>query len=258
MIHQSHIVAADNLIAKYGRPFSVETGYSVTLASDIGDLTITLSETFGLQEGHQLETGSETITIASISGETINLVEPLTAKVEIGIKLTGSVDTLCVQAPVGRSITRDTLEFNKRVRVPKGTLVNYGSKVHYIEKDFFVTGFDLSDLTLSLKLRAIDGLVTLQRLSPGDFNGFGYTDTPVNIGEDVPAYFEHVSSQIRLMDGAGYVPTTYQLVAIPADYDMEIGDRVLRGDDVLKVIGLDRFRLKNLLTLIVDYDSARE
>lgn len=266
MIMDNQILAATNFINKTGKPIYIDTNYMVSENASAGESTLWLSETFGILDNSEVTIGQQDNIVIFRSPLYITLKDPLVESIAKNSFISNETFTKCIPMPAGKDITRDQLEFNKRIRVPKGTLVNYGSKVNYMLKDYFVTGLDDCDTSLSLKLRSIDVYVDIQREGDGEPNGFGLDPTWNSIQTNIPAYSEHMSSQLRPMEGAGYIPGTYQMITIPNHIDVTIGDRIVRHDNnglaaientILKVIGLDRYRVKNLLTLLVDYDVAR-
>lgn len=255
-----HETAAENLINNMGFNVTLETKYRVQRDTAIGDERLVLSDTFGLKVGHVLNIGADTVEIASIDRDSliVDLTGPLSEEHLTGAYLQKIVNTKAT-SPKARSSNKDLFELTRSIRIAKDHIVNYGSIVTRDGDSFFVTGFNDSDLTYLLKIHLTNRRLSLQRYQDGPFNGFGYDKEWHTLYTGVPAYSEHISSRMDLQE-SGYNASTYQVITMPEVYaeDLLLTDRILVGQfDKFKIIGFDRMKLRNLLTVIVDYDEDR-
>jgi hypothetical protein len=254
-----HEKAAENLINLRGFDITIDTVYRIASDLAVGVDEIPLSDVFGLQPGHKLILGGETVWISSVDpiAKSVNLTAVTTLGHSLGESLRWTSNTKAMSHKA-RSSNRDVFEPVRSIRIAKNSVVNYGSIVQMLNRSHFVTGYNVSDLSLLIKVRAIDAYVTHVRYTQNaaNYNGFDYDSLPETLASNIPAYIEHISSRLDLQE-AGYVKSTYQVVTVPAYYEVQIEDVLIIPAGQYKVVGFAKYNLPNMLTLITDYDNTR-
>lgn len=264
---------ANTLINRMGTNCKIESRFYLAKDAKAGDKVIKLATSIGLDPTNKLEIaatnplnpfeietgGSELVTIAAIDGNQITLESPLTSSFSAKSVLFKDYSIKCMPLIKSTDVTREDVEFIRRIRVRRDLVATYGSRVYYQNRWFFVTGYDISDLTLLLKLREIGETIHIVSGDrSGKDNGYSFNrDNPSYLYKDVQCWFNHLSSSAELED-PGFLPETYQMVIIPNILDVKIGDYILRddGDLVYKVTGVDDSKITGFHNLTVNLDNS--
>ena len=262
---------ASTLINRMGSNCKIETRFYLTEEAKVGDTKIRLDNSIGLNpqdtlalaptntlNPFEIDTGgSETVTIAAIDGNQITLTAPLTSYFSAKSVLYKDYSIKCMPLIKSTDVTREDVEFIRRIRVRRDISATYGSRVYYQNRWFFVTGYDISDLTLLLKLREIGTTIDIvSGTRTGRDNGYSFDRTdPSYLYKEVQCWFNHLSSSAESAD-PGYLPETYQMVIVPKIIDVKIGDYILRDDLTYRVTGVDDSKVVGFHNLTVNLDQS--
>lgn len=264
---------ANTLINRMGADCKIETRFYLTKPAQAGDQTIKINSSIGLNpedtlllaptnplNPFEIETGgNERVTIAAIDGNKITLNAPLTSYFSARSVLYRDYAIKCMPLIKSTDVTREDVEFIRRIRVRRDISATYGSRVYYQNRWFFVTGYDISDLTLLLKLREIGGTIhIISGERSGKDNGYSFDkDNPSYIYKDIQCWFNHLSSSAELED-PGLLPETYQMVLVPNIINVKVGDYLLREDTdtVYRVTGIDDSKITGFHNLTVNVDNS--
>lgn len=250
------IIAMRNFIEKKGRDISFYTRYKLASPSVRGSLYLDLEDTYGIIPDASFNLGLEVIMVDSIEGSRINLYEPIAMDHPDDKQISRLSYEKAIQVPRYQRITQDYLEYTRKIRVSKFTLVNYGTQAIFMGKEFFVVGLDDSDISIAVKLREVNVHLDIARMNRVEKTSFGYDTKPDIIYSNIPGHQEYITSNL-LMYESGYTPSTISYITIPDDYDVKIMDQVIIGAETYRITGFDRARFKNMLFLVVDYDTDR-
>lgn len=246
------------LIEIMGDPTEILTYYYLAKDTSPEDMTLELEDSWGLQPRSTLNIQEELLSIDEVKGRVIYLSEPIVGEYQEGEALVSNQTVPSVPVPRFKRITYEILEFIRKVRVPRYTVVNYGSLVKHFDEEFFVVGIDPGDASYALTLREINANVTIKRPTRKQ----GSTDWGSTIEDEtqyteVKAYLQHNLADLPFVQGLGNVPTGSLLAIIPRIYQVQYEDKVIDQEDVYKVVGFNRYTNKNLLTLILNIDASK-
>jgi hypothetical protein len=249
-----------NLIERMGDLISILTSYRLTSAVSPGDILINVDDSWGIQPESVFMLGDEQIVVDEVEGTTLYLSDPIALEHSSGDFITSSIETFSIPVPRFKRITYELLEFIRKVRVAKNTVLNYGSLVTHFSEEFFIVGVDPGDASYSISLREINANLTVKRAERKTTTGSSWSDTaiePSTIYEGVKAYFQYNLADLPFRQGLGYVQTGSSLAIISRTYNIKIGDKILDSMDSYKVVGFNRYTSKNLLTLILNVDPSK-
>ncbi len=262
------LLGTSNLIKKLGDEVKIITQYEliedVYPESDI----LTLYETYGIKENSTFSLGSEKNLIVKYREDnTVKLLKSVERFHLKGTYLINETITKGIPVPRFKRITYELLEFLRKIRVPGDTTTNYGSIVSHFDETFFVVGIDPGDASYSLTLREINTNINIYRddfvRQPGAWGGESFD---ITVYSDIPAYFQHNKAELNLRNDLGYVPQGDAMMLVPKELKLTIGDLVISNSgyplnpenpnqNKYLVAGLDRFTHKNLLSVVLSYES---
>jgi len=260
------------LINKWGKEVTIDATFWVTADAKVGDKSIKLHDPVGLLPGAEFKYEADgvvhTIKIRS-AGPITELESPLTVDIPKDTLLTiHSVSRALFVAP-GRTITRDSVEFSRRIRVPNDLVVSFGSILTFDMSKYFVSGYQEGDSSISLGLKLANVTIDWyakedlpdQSIDEGDVVNWGSDPEPrdwpkyqslILKGKDILAYQEQLSVYSRLEE-VGYLPNLNRMYVVPIWLPIKIGDILEAEGETLRVIGRDPTRIRHMQALYVDF-----
>lgn len=253
------VMGANTLLKKIGDTMDLEISYEAILEVPIDSTKIRIKDTFGILPGTKFLINLESIEATNSDFDWLYLKQPTTEYHPEGSMVTTNLVCDVVPVTKTKNLSRDELEYIKRFRVSKDIPISHGSLARFQGRNYFIVGVDISDLSYSIKLREANAAITIQHEVKGPYNGFGYEYNWEDKYSEIPAYFNHMSSEMRMEVGAGYLPKTDQSIVIQNRYQVDIHQRLVSSYGIgYKVVGIDRHLVRNMTTLIVDYDLDRK
>jgi len=271
MPHSSHVLAASNYIQKRGIDIDIMVAYTLSSEVHSGDQTLPLTDIFGLLPGI-FSLGSESVTVVSVNFVTKEAIiaEPLVTDHVVDSQLIASITEKAIPINKGRNLSRDDTEFVQRVRVGLDCLLSYGGQIRYNNRQFFIVGADLSDLSYSVRMIEIQTSLSLWRTTNAPATTLGGwtgqvpvigvpTSNQCEIASSIPARVIKVSNTFdERDDGPGERPGMYGTCLVPRPLDVQVGDKLIDvyGPE-FRVTGIDLYSIRNMLTLSIDLDTYR-
>lgn len=262
-------------ISRIGVNIGVSAFFEVSEAAIIGDDQIKVYETLGLIPGVILhkENSLKDLKVSEISTGLIVLSSPLEEDLAIGSLLTLDSESSAIFTSPGRDVTRDTIEMNRRLRVPVDLTITYSSIVTYGVSRYFVTGYQRGDSSLSIGLKLINAQIDWYAKDPafatqkpeinedvvnwGDTSDQSWPSSPdiVPVKTGIPAYQEQLSLFSNLKE-PGYIPSLSRTYIIPKWIQIKAGDYIRADGDMMKVQGIDYTRIRNMQALSVNFSRG--
>jgi hypothetical protein len=280
MLNTSLSLGTTNLIQHLGDPVVLTTTYKLAEDAYEDDEFLTLTDSFGLVVGSTINLGPEVIVVKGLSGNVVQLDEPITESYFKGAYITCTISTKALGIPRFKRITYELLEFIRKVRIPLGTVVNYGSIIQHFSEEFFVVGLDPGDHSVAITLKEINSSLYVYRpaglIKSGD-DSWGGTRVYNTIAEGERSYFQYNRSQMPPVRDTsrdpGYVVRGEFSAILSAEIKAVIGDSVIvsslgetlkKGEDGIvlsderyRVTGVNRFTHKNFLSIDMNYDAPK-
>lgn len=281
-------------IRSRGRKVAVEAVFITKQAAKAGDDTIRLYETLGLLPGTKFS-----LPVQSPLGDYTQELEVKEAHTW-GVTLTGPVLSDIPEAAVlqlnsevyalftspGRDITRDTIESNRRVRVPSDTVISYGSVVQSGVNRYYVSGYQEGDSSLSIGLKIINEHIDIYTPDPSFEVPVESPKEPEEDLEDVTGWLspkDQVAEEVKTatknwptprnmtllrggieayqeqqslygdLEEPGQIPSLNRFYLIPAWIPVKVGDYIKTEEATMRILGIDLTRVRNMQALYVNY-----
>lgn len=264
-------ISTKRFINRIGFPVHVSAKFQLLEDADIGDQDLKVEETLGLMTGAILSLESSgSVTVDSTAAGLIHLKAPLEEALKSGSLLTVDSDSKAIFASPGKDITRDSIEMNRRIRLPADLSLTYSSILVYGVSSYFVTSYQRGDSSLSIGLKLINDKIDWYAQDPsfksqtgvddgnavdwGDSDPTSWPPSPglVPVKTNIPAYQEQLSLYSNLKE-PGYIPSLSRTYIIPKWIPIKAGDYLKANGDMLRVVGIDYTRIRNMQALSVDF-----
>lgn len=279
-------------IRSRGRMVSVEATFVTKQEAKAGDDTIPLYESLGLLPGARFELEVEsplgnytqTLEVKEAYPGGISLTEPLLSDLPANTLLRINSTVPALFTSPGRDITRDTIESNRRARLPVDTIISYGSVLQSGVNRYYVSGYQEGDSSFSIGLKIINEHIDLYTPDPSyevpveepkeedisDVTGWMSPakkeacevkkatkkwPTPREMTlyrAQVEAYQEQQSLYGDLEE-PGQIPSLNRFYLIPIWIPVKVGDYIRTGEATMRILGIDYTRIRNMQALFVNY-----
>ena len=279
-------------IRSRGRKVSIEAIFVTKEDAKAGDDTIQLYESLGLLPGAKFSLPVESplgnyeqeLEVKEAYTGGVTLVSPVLSDIPARTLIIINSETPALFTSPGRDITRDTIESNRRTRVPNDTVISYGSILQSGVNRYYVSGYQEGDSSLSIGLKIINEHIDLYTPDPsyevpveetegdqlGDVTGWlspkdeeakevkkATRDWPTPRGMtllrgQVEAYQEQQSLYGDLEE-PGQIPSLNRFYIIPIWIPVKVGDYIKTDEATMRILGIDMTRIRNMQALYVNY-----